>query len=108
MGRAVARIGEAFGMHVLIADRPGAAPQAGRIDLAELLRTADVVTHEAPSMIGLTLTLYVALYLGLIVAYVTVLKYLAEKPDAAHDALGTGAAAPPGLDAALAATGGPA
>jgi cytochrome d ubiquinol oxidase subunit I len=73
-----------------------------------LLRTADVVTHEAPSMIGLTLTLYVALYLGLIVAYVTVLKYLAEKPDAAHDALGTGAAAPPGLDAALAATGGPA
>ena len=48
LGRAVARIGEAFGMHVLIADRPGAAPQAGRIDLAELLRTADVVSLHCP------------------------------------------------------------
>jgi cytochrome d ubiquinol oxidase subunit I len=32
-------------------------------------------------MIGLTLALYVTLYLALIVAYVTVLKYMAEKPE---------------------------
>jgi cytochrome d ubiquinol oxidase subunit I len=47
-----------------------------------LLRTADVAS-KAPtsSMIGLTLALYITLYLALIVAYVTVLKYLAEKPE---------------------------
>lgn len=32
-------------------------------------------------MIGLTLALYITLYLALIVAYVTVLKYMAEKPE---------------------------
>jgi cytochrome d ubiquinol oxidase subunit I len=46
-----------------------------------LLRTADVASNVPSSMIGLTLALYVTLYLALIVAYVTVLKYLAEKPD---------------------------
>jgi cytochrome d ubiquinol oxidase subunit I len=47
-----------------------------------LLRTADVVSKEVPSsMIGLTLALYILLYLALIVAYVTVLKYMAEKPE---------------------------
>jgi cytochrome d ubiquinol oxidase subunit I len=46
-----------------------------------LLRTADVVSKVPSSMIGLTLALYVTLYLALIVAYVTVLKYMAEKPD---------------------------
>ena len=47
-----------------------------------LLRTADVVSKTATSpMIGLTLALYITLYLALIVAYVTVLKYLAEKPE---------------------------
>jgi cytochrome d ubiquinol oxidase subunit I len=34
-------------------------------------------------MIGLTLALYVTLYLALIVAYVAVLKYMAEKPEEA-------------------------
>ncbi|VTU13122.1 Cytochrome bd-II oxidase subunit 1 [Variovorax sp. SRS16] len=47
-----------------------------------LLRTADVASAVAPLMIGLTLALYVTLYLSLIVAYVSVLKYMAEKPDA--------------------------
>jgi len=47
-----------------------------------LLRTAEVASHKQPSaMIGLTLALYVTLYLALIVAYVTVLKYMAEKPE---------------------------
>jgi cytochrome bd ubiquinol oxidase subunit I len=32
-------------------------------------------------MIALTLTLYVTLYLALIVAYIAVLKYMAEKPE---------------------------
>ena len=32
-------------------------------------------------MIGLTLTLYVVVYVALAVAYVGVLKYMAEKPE---------------------------
>jgi cytochrome d ubiquinol oxidase subunit I len=32
-------------------------------------------------MIGLTLAMYVSLYLVLIVAYIGVLKYMAEKPE---------------------------
>jgi cytochrome d ubiquinol oxidase subunit I len=46
-----------------------------------LVRTADVVSKVPSAMIGLTLALYVTLYLALIVAYVAVLKYMAEKPD---------------------------
>ena len=46
-----------------------------------LIRTADVVSRVPSSMIALTLALYVTLYLALIVAYVTVLKYMAEKPE---------------------------
>jgi cytochrome d ubiquinol oxidase subunit I len=47
-----------------------------------LIRTADVAsTVPTSSMIGLTLTLYVVLYLALIVAYVSVLKYMAEKSE---------------------------
>ena len=47
-----------------------------------LVRTADVAT-TVPStpMIGLTLTLYLVLYAALIVVYVSVLKYMAEKPE---------------------------
>jgi cytochrome d ubiquinol oxidase subunit I len=50
-----------------------------------LLRTADVASKVPSSMIGLTLALYVTLYLALIAAYVTVLKYMAEKPEEALD-----------------------
>jgi cytochrome d ubiquinol oxidase subunit I len=73
-----------------------------------MLRTADVVTRTPPSMVGLTLALYVALYLGLIVAYVAVLKYLAEKPDEALADAAPDGTAPPGAgrDGALAAAGG--
>ncbi len=46
-----------------------------------LIATADVVSAVPPAMIGLTLALYITLYLALIVAYVTVLKYMAEKPE---------------------------
>jgi cytochrome d ubiquinol oxidase subunit I len=47
-----------------------------------LIRTADVAsTVPTSSMIGLTLGLYLVLYLALIVAYVGVLKYMAEKPE---------------------------
>ena len=46
-----------------------------------LVRTADVVSTTPAPMIGLTLTLYVTLYLALIVSYVGVLKYMAEKPE---------------------------
>ncbi|HSV51147.1 MAG TPA: cytochrome ubiquinol oxidase subunit I [Burkholderiaceae bacterium] len=46
-----------------------------------LLRTADVVSRVPSSMVGLSLALYVVMYLGLILAYVGVLKYMAEKPE---------------------------
>jgi len=46
-----------------------------------LLRTAEVASHIEAPLIGLTLTLYVVLYGALIVAYVGVLKYMAEKPE---------------------------
>ena len=51
-----------------------------------LVRTADVVSKVPASMIGLTLALYVTLYLTLIVAYVAVLKYMAEKPEPLSEA----------------------
>jgi len=47
-----------------------------------LIRTADVVSTKPTSgMIGVTLTLYLVLYAVLILAYVSVLKYMAEKPE---------------------------
>ncbi len=46
-----------------------------------LVRTADVVSTVPSAMIGFTLVLYLLLYASLIVAYVSVLKYMAEKPE---------------------------
>jgi cytochrome d ubiquinol oxidase subunit I len=46
-----------------------------------LLRTADVASNVPAPMIALTLALYVTVYLALIVAYIAVLKYMAEKPE---------------------------
>ena len=43
-----------------------------------LLRTADIATTTPAPMIALTLALYVTLYLALIVAYIAVLRYMAE------------------------------
>jgi len=47
-----------------------------------LMRTAEVASTVAAPMIGLTLALYVIVYAALILAYVGVLKYMAEKPEA--------------------------
>jgi glycerate dehydrogenase len=48
LGRGAARIAEAFGMRVLIANRPGSPPQAGRVPLDELLAAADIVSLHCP------------------------------------------------------------
>jgi glycerate dehydrogenase len=48
LGRAVARAGDAFGMNVIVCNRPGAAPVEGRVSLAELLAAADVVSLHCP------------------------------------------------------------
>jgi cytochrome d ubiquinol oxidase subunit I len=45
-----------------------------------LVRVDEVASQVPASMIALTLALYVTVYLALIVAYVGVLKYMAEKP----------------------------
>ena len=46
-----------------------------------LLRTADVASTQPASMIGFTLAMYVTLYLALIVSYVSVLAYMAQKAE---------------------------
>ena len=46
-----------------------------------LLRTAEVASSVAAPLIALTLALYVTMYLGLIVAYVSVLAYMAQKTE---------------------------
>ena len=71
-----------------------------------LIRTADVVSKVPSSMIGLTLALYITLYLALIAAYVGVLKYMAEKPEEALGPEPADRAAVPGAGSAVAAAGG--
>jgi len=49
LGRAVSRVAEsAFGMKVLVAERPGRAPRAGRVTLEHMLSNSDVVTLHCP------------------------------------------------------------
>jgi glycerate dehydrogenase len=48
LGSAVARTGEAFGLRVLLANRPGGSPQPGRVALGDLLSEADVVSLHCP------------------------------------------------------------
>lgn len=48
LGQAVARLGEAFGMEVLIAARPGGDGRPGRLPLSELLPTVDVLSLHCP------------------------------------------------------------
>lgn len=49
LGKGVARIGEAFGMEVIIAARPGGAQvPEGRVSLDELLERADVISLHCP------------------------------------------------------------
>jgi cytochrome d ubiquinol oxidase subunit I len=47
-----------------------------------LVRTADVVSKVPAPMVALSLALYLVIYLALLVAYVAVLKFMAEKPEA--------------------------
>jgi glycerate dehydrogenase len=48
LGRGAARIAEAFGMQLKIADRPGSPPRSGRVPLDQLLATADIVSLHCP------------------------------------------------------------
>jgi len=48
LGRGVARAATAFGMEVLVANRPGGSPVPGRLDLDELLATVDVLSLHCP------------------------------------------------------------
>lgn len=48
LGRGAARVAEAFGMQVRIANRPGGPPQSGRVPLDELLAAADIVSLHCP------------------------------------------------------------
>ncbi|MGD8378184.1 MAG: 2-hydroxyacid dehydrogenase [Gammaproteobacteria bacterium] len=48
LGRAVAGIGRAFGMQVLIAERPGHPPRDGRLPFAEVAANADVLSLHCP------------------------------------------------------------
>lgn len=48
LGREVENIARAFGMRVLIAQRPGGAPRAGRLALHELLPQVDVLSLHCP------------------------------------------------------------
>ncbi len=48
LGSAVGRVGEAFGMRVLIANRPGGEPQPGRLELDNLLAEADILSLHCP------------------------------------------------------------
>ena len=70
-----------------------------------LIRTADVASTVPSSMIALTLALYLLLYLALIVAYVGVLKYMAEKSEPLADT-GPASPAPVALVPAAGAAGG--
>jgi len=48
LGRGVAAAATAFGMRVLVANRPGGSPQPGRLNLAELLPRVDVLSLHCP------------------------------------------------------------
>ena len=48
LGRGAARIAEAFGMQVIIAERRGADARSGRLPLEQLLAAADVVSLHCP------------------------------------------------------------
>ncbi len=48
LGSATAAVAPAFGMRVIVANRPGGERQPGRHDLDEVLRTADIVSLHCP------------------------------------------------------------
>jgi glycerate dehydrogenase len=48
LGRGAARVAQAFGMRVMVAERRGAEPRPDRVDLHELLAVADIVSLHCP------------------------------------------------------------
>lgn len=48
IGSGVAQVAEAFGMTVLVAERPGVTPREGRVALEDLLTRADIVSLHCP------------------------------------------------------------
>lgn len=48
LGRGVAAVAPAFGMNVLVAQRPGGGPREGRLPLAELLPRTDILSLHCP------------------------------------------------------------
>ena len=48
LGRGAARVAEAFGMRVLIANRRGASPRPDRMELERLLASSDIVSLHCP------------------------------------------------------------
>ncbi|MEH2627964.1 cytochrome d ubiquinol oxidase subunit I [Bradyrhizobium sp. AZCC 1719] len=54
-----------------------------------LIRTSDVASRVPSSSIALTLGIYIALYVALLVAYVGVLKYMAETADKPKGVIGS-------------------
>ena len=48
LGKGVAQVARAFGMQVLVANRPGGTRETGRVDLHELLPRADVLSLHCP------------------------------------------------------------
>jgi glycerate dehydrogenase len=48
LGKAVARTAAAFGLHILISQRPGGPVQAGRCAFEQLLETADIISLHCP------------------------------------------------------------
>jgi glycerate dehydrogenase len=48
LGRGTARVAEAFGMRVIVANRRGGNPEPGRVELEQLLAMADIVSLHCP------------------------------------------------------------
>ena len=48
LGQGVARIAEAFGMQVLVSQRPGGEPSADRVAFEDVLRRSDVISLHVP------------------------------------------------------------
>ena len=48
LGSAVASMARAFGMNILIAQRPGGSPQAGRVPLDTILSQSDIISLHCP------------------------------------------------------------
>lgn len=48
LGKAVAQVAKAFGMEVILANRPGSEPTLGRVQLQELLPQVDILSLHCP------------------------------------------------------------